>query len=172
MRHLWALAALLLVACGGATPSIAPGPSFDPNTVPSPDQLCQLLTPEDWASVGLRKASEPQVDYGEAGSAFCIYEGSSGGTGGLELDAYCCRSEAGTRDSFVSMKEGMAEPRAVSLAGCEECVIDPDVNGTFGALAGRSGTFAFGIALPASRQSERQLTTLANIVLTRAAALF
>ena len=76
------------------------------------------------------------------------------------------------RDTFESMKGGMAAPRAVSLAGCEECVIDPDVNGIFGALAGRHGNFAFGIALPVSRRAESQLTTLAGIVLARAEALF
>ena len=70
MRQTWALVALLLVACGGGGGStIAPGPSFSPNAVPSPELLCQLLTPEDWASVGLRRADLPKVDYGEAGSA-------------------------------------------------------------------------------------------------------
>jgi hypothetical protein len=169
------IASLALVgACGaGATPAPAAGapPSFVPGVAPAPALLCQLLTPADWAANGLTGAGQPNPYSDVPGEAYCTYTAQAGVDGGLEFDAFTGEGLADAMETYQVLLEGMGTPSDVSVANCDDCALDPNVNGTFGAIMARGGQFAFTISLPTSAQAEAQLKALAALVLQRATAL-
>ena len=106
------------------------------------------------------------------GSAYCVYAGESGATGGIEFDAFLDDSVTDAEATFeTSVDEAgpMADAEPVTLPGADEAVIDTDIDGTFSSIVVRAGRFTFVIALPTGDDAELELTTLAGIVLARTA---
>jgi hypothetical protein len=175
---------LLLAACGGkaatptpgaptTAPAMGPGPSFVTGEIPSAEMLCQILTPADFAAMNFVNApapSAPTVNSDEPGSAYCVYAGDSGASGGLEFDAFVTANVVDAQEAFNVMREGLGDYEDTILQDCEICSINADIDGTFGAIVGRNGRFAFSIAAPADNKI--RLETLAAVVLDRSRALW
>lgn len=181
-----ALVALAALACGGgpvatsprattpasvgvpATPApVASAPQASPGgALPSGDELCALLGSADWSALNLA-AAQPSVESDGPGTAYCTYSDDSGGSGGLELDAFVDTSVSDAESTFETITGGMPGGTPIPLTGADEVLINPDVDGTFGAIVVRSGRFTYTISLPAGDQSQAQLLALAASVLSR-----
>lgn len=164
------LSAILLSACGGAstpTPTVAPtagGPA-------SPADLCALLGTADWAANGYPAAAQPTINSDGPGSAYCTYTGAAGAGGGLELDAFVDATTDDASGTFDTITGEMSGGQPTTLTGADQVLINPAVDGSYGAIIVRAGRFTFTISLPTGTQAQTQLTTLATIVLSRASSL-
>lgn len=170
--------ALALVGCGSGaavtpTPTPAPSGRFSPGIVPSKEQLCALLTPADWNAAGLRDAGPPEMDDDGpgTGSAYCVYNGLSGATGGLELDVFVSQTIEDAQLTYAQILESIPDPTPPNLSGVDDAVMDTSIEPGFGAILVRAGRLVATITLPAGLAAADQLTSLMALVLTRAAAL-
>jgi hypothetical protein len=178
---------LMVGACGGgpsAGQTGSPRSAGTPGTTPaggggaSPgsgqataDELCALLTADDWGEFNYVTAAEPEVNEEDPGSATCVYAGESGARGGLELDAYQHATPAEAEETFDTIAESMPDATDAALPGADESLIQLDIPGSFAAIVVRSGRFTYTIALPAGDEAETQLNTLAATVLARSQSL-
>ena len=170
---------LVLAACSGggtATPTSTPAPSglFSPGTVPTMEQLCALLTPDDWTAAGLEDAEEPEMDDDGpgTGSAYCTYHGVSGSLGGLELDVFVSRSLGDAQLVFAQILESVPDTTTPNISGVDDAAINANIQPDgFGAILVRAGLLVVTITLPASAQATDQLISLTNLVLSRAREL-
>ena len=181
MRTLLVVLALLAAACGGGgtTPTVGPGVTSPPvNTnapvpasggLPSGEQLCGLLTADDWGEFGYVTAASPTVNSDGPGSAYCVYAGQSGASGGLELDAFVDATAEDAQGTFETMTGEGPQMLPVDLAEADAALIS--TGGDYATIAVRTGRFTFGISVPASDEAELQLKTLASSVISRTAAL-
>jgi len=132
-------------------------------------QLCGLLTANDWATVNLSQATnQPTINSDGPNDAYCVYNGKSGATGGLEFDAFVDQSASDATDTFTTMSGELPGAQSVDLPGVDAALINPDVDGTYGVIIVRDGRFSYSISLPTSSGAQTQLETLASLVLTRA----
>lgn len=169
---------LVLSACAGSGPSATPTPAasglFSPGIVPTMEQLCALLTPDDWTAAGLEDAGPPEMDDDGpgTGSAYCIYNGLSGAMGGLELDIFVGPTVGDAQLTYAQILESIPEPSAPNISGIDEGAINANIQPDgFGAILVRAGELVVTITLPASGQATDQLVSLTNLVLTRAREL-
>jgi len=164
----------LLAACGGgAAKSPTPAPPsglFSPGVAPTMEQLCALLTPDDWTAAGLADAGPPEMDDDGpgTGSAYCVYNGASGATGGLELDVFVGPTIGDAQLTYAQILQSIPSPSAPNLSGVDEAAIDTNIEPGFGAILARAGKLVVTITLPTSGGTADQLTTLTNLVLGRA----
>ena len=68
---------------------------------------------------------------GRSHDAYCVYNGKSGATGGLEFDAFVDQSATGATDTFNTMA-GDCQAGSVDLPGVDAAQLDPDVDGRYG----------------------------------------
>jgi len=132
-------------------------------------QLCGLLTANDWATVNLSQATnQPSINSDGPNDAYCVYNGKSGATGGLEFDAFIDQSTNDATGTFNTMAGELPGGQSVDLPGVDAALINPNVDGTYGVIIVRNGRFSYSISLPTSSGAQTQLETLASLVLTRA----
>ncbi|HUP83902.1 MAG TPA: hypothetical protein VM284_06915 [Candidatus Limnocylindria bacterium] len=167
-----------LIACGGgskATPTATPAASglFSPGVVPTAEQLCALLTVDDWAGAGLANAEEPFIDDDGpgTGSAYCVYNGASGATGGLELDVFVGPTLEDAQLIYAQILESIPTPTTPSMSGVDEAAINTNIEPGFGAILVRAGVLVVTITLPNTGATADQLTRLTSLVLSRARSL-
>ena len=163
---------LVLVACGGGAKT--PSPTTIPSQgVPTADQLCKLLTVDDWTAVGLTGAHEPSVsdDGPGTGSAYCVYEGASGATNGLELDVFVGPTVGDATNTFATIAQSLPPSSAPNISGIDDGLINTSADQGFGAILIRAGKLVVTITLPLSADAVSQLTSLTQTVLSRALAL-
>ncbi len=178
--------ALLAAACGGGgattAPTRAPVPTSAPQTavtqpssnaspaaggLPTGEQLCSLLTGNDFATVNLTADDQPAVASDEPGTAYCSYKGgTSGAQGGLELDAFVGASDSDAQATYETASEEAGATTDVALPGADEAAWTSDDQPA--AIVVRKGGFTFVISVPPSDGSATQLSTLASVVLLRA----
>jgi hypothetical protein len=129
-----------------------------------------LLTAADWSQFGYVTAAQPTINSDGPGSAYCVYAGTSGASGGLELDAFVAETDADAEETFNTII-GEGQPSdEVALPGADQAVIQAAPDGDYGAIVVRNGRLTFTISLPTSEETETQLTTLAAAVLSRSSA--
>jgi hypothetical protein len=176
LRLLLISVAVLVAACGGGagtSPTPAASGLFSPGAEPAMEQLCALLTPDDWTAAGLADAGPPEMDEDGpgTGSAYCVYNGASGATGGLELDVFVSPTLDDARLIYAQILESIPTPIAPNLSGVDEAAINNIIEPGFGAILARAGKLVVTITLPTSVDATEQLTTLTSIVLGRAMSL-
>lgn len=164
---------LALVACGGKAATPSPAPTATPSGLPSADQLCQLLTIDDWTAAGLSGATAPKVDDDGpgTGSAYCTYGGLSGATGGLELDVFVDQTLLGAQTTFATIAQSLPPSQPPNVSGIDDGLLNTNIDPGFGAILVRAGKLVVTITLPTSPQAGDQLTSLTQTVLSRALAL-
>ena len=180
MRTLFVVVLFLTAACssGGAVATVGPGvpsqpvnsnaPEPAPGGMPNGEQICGLLTADDWGEFGYVTAATPTVNSDGPGSAYCTYAGQSGATGGLELDAFVDGTAQDAQITFETMTGEGPPMTPVDLAGADAALIS--TGGDYATIAVRTGRFTFAISLPANDEAELQLKTLASTVISRTAA--
>jgi hypothetical protein len=181
------VALVVLVACGGgaapvasptATPATTPSTPTEeatdvPGTAAAGADLCSLLGAEDFGAFGYVTAAEPSVSSDGPGSAYCVYAGESGATGGIEFDAFVDDTVEDAEETYRTIvEEGpLADAAPAGLPGVDESVIASGIEDTWAAIAVRKGRFSYTISLPTSDEAETQLKVLAAAVLSRAGDL-
>ena len=183
-------ALVLAAACSGGSattprPTVAPLPSVvvpslavpspaassqpaGSGGLPSATDLCSLLTPIDWSTYQLTATQQPKVSSDEPGSAYCTWSDKSGAQGGLELDVFVSDTAADAEDTYKTVADELPGAQPVDLPGVDAALINPNVDGMYGAILVRNGRLTYTIALPASAGSQVQLESLAGLVLSRA----
>lgn len=171
----------VLAACGGSAapttphsgPPTAPPGMFSPGVVPTADQLCKLLTVDDWTAAGLTGARAPSIDDDGpgTGSAYCTYGSDSGATGGLELDVFVGPTVDDASLTYATITQSIPTPVPPNLSGVDQAAINTNIEPGFGAIVVRAGKLVVTVSLPTSNQAETQLTSLTALVLSRASSL-
>lgn len=132
------------------------------------------LTRADFVAAGLQVNARPDASVQDDGqSAYCVYSGRSGATGGVELDVFW---PAGGNPAAVVQTEQtvLGEDGAAYLpagmAGVQDSRIATSIvagGPRFAAIVVRRGDLVFTIALPAGPQARTRLLRLSRIVLAR-----
>ena len=163
MRHL-PIAVLTCALClAGAVPKA------------SGAKMC-VLARDDFAALGITGTSEPTVNVDDGGnSAYCVYRGKSGATGGVELDVFYPAGAAATdvEQTFktVLASDPGARYDAESVPGSSESMYSLQIpqsgHPDFAANAVRRGDLVFSVSLPSSANAKSQLQRLSRLVLER-----
>jgi hypothetical protein len=168
------LTPLFVSLCLLAAAAPAPGQQAARNAPrPKGDALC-VLTPADFATAGVAKASKPSANVQDGGvSAYCVYAGKSAATGGIELDVF---SPAGATPADVketyktAVGESSTELTPLRIEGADEARWAAHaVSGgpPFATIAIRRGDLVFVLSIPAHKDAQTQLTSLSLLVLKR-----
>jgi hypothetical protein len=128
--------------------------------------LCTLLTPSDFARFGVDGAGEPEATTDGTGSTYCVYAGTSGATGGIELDLLPNPDETTAHDTFVTATgEG---PPGMPATGGGFTVWSFAIDDEVAALVVRQGSLVIALAAPNDINTEQGLVSLAQLVIERA----
>lgn len=182
------IAVLTVTACSGSTgASGAPAASVTTgggggtgSAVAAGDDLCKLLGPGDFASVGVTDARGPTENNSPPSGYFCVYRGKSSATGGIEFDAFVSDTAADAHDAFPDLFSEFVttDDVAVTIAGADEATLSvPTFDGsTDPVLIGvRKGNLTIGIGMGTAfadvQKASDQVKRLAALVIQRAAAL-
>ncbi len=181
---------LAVTACGGGGGATA-APTAAQTSAPAPagsagggaagatggpvaagGDVCALLGPGDFATVGLSGAGAPTRNPDTEG-AYCVYAGKSGGTGGLELDAFVTTDAADADGVWQNVRSFLDTGNGKALLpGPDDVAIDTAIDTPpYAAIAVRKGRLVFGISIPTGTRAADQLVALAKLVLDRASAL-
>ena len=171
-----ALAGAVLAACGGATatPGATGASGGQPTGGPVTDltKLCDLIGPGDFATVGIEGAGTVTANTDGPGSAYCVFKGTSAATGGIEFDVFVDEDAEGTYDTIVDETTGTLTP--LPIPGVDEASGTDGTAGQADAYATiivRKGPLVFTIAAPGGPGTALKLSTLAGLVIARAAGL-
>lgn len=142
---------------------------------PAGNGLC-VLTPADFRTLGIAVDARPSIDVDNGGaSAYCVYRGKSGATGGVELDVFDPAGDspdgvAQTMRTVLASSPG-ARYQPERLAGADESLFDLHVPQSgyapFAANAVRRRDLVFSISLPSTAHAARDLERLSALVLRR-----
>lgn len=141
------------------------------------DELCQLLAPSDFASVGVKGAGRPVSNSTPPTDFYCVYAGVSSYKGGIEFDVFLSDSTAEAADVFKTVTQETVSPKALDRAkdlGVDQAKLELEAKGDSDPVATisvRSGKLVFSIGFPSNPEAEAQLLSLARTVLQRGAAL-
>ena len=138
-------------------------------------QMC-VLTQHDFQTFGTVVEAKPTVNLDDNGaSAYCVYRGKSGATGGVELDVFYPAGSnadeiANTWKATLGSDPGTQyEPEHVP--GTDESAFSLNVpqpgHVPFAANAVRRGDLIFTISLPSSPVAKTELLKLSQVVLSR-----
>lgn len=133
-----------------------------------------VLTPADFARVGILGAAAPTVNVQDGGqSSYCSYTRKSGAMGGVELDVFdpAGTSPADVQATFTTTLgdlQGRVTPATVR--GADEARMGLAVTsggGPFAAISVRRGNLVFSLSIPSGPRAASQLTELSELVLRR-----
>ena len=136
--------------------------------------LCGLLGPGDFAAVGVPGTGTAKENNADANDAYCVYAGTSAGTGGVEFDAFLAGSTADSKASYDSASAPMldfAGDGKAAFPDADGAALRNDIPGNYAGITIWKGKLVFDIGIPSTATSKAQLVALAKIVLQRAAGL-
>ena len=131
---------------------------------------CGLLGSGDFAAVGITGTAAPSKNSDAPTDAYCVYAGTSSGTGGIEFDIFIGDADATYQqiraNAGIFLDDATADLPGVDAAGTI-------VNGSGGlaSIAVKKGQMSFDIGFPSSAGGRDQLLALARVVLARSSAL-
>ena len=137
-------------------------------------QMC-VLTQRDFQKFGTIVWSKPQVNLDQNGaSAYCVYRGKSGATGGVELDVFY--SAGSNADEIANTWKAVlgSDPGGKYvpeyIPGTDQSVYSLNVpqagSFPFAANAVRRGNLVFSISFPSGPLAKNELRQLSQIVLS------
>ena len=138
-------------------------------------QMC-VLTQADFRAFGTIVWTKPTVNLDQGGaSAYCVYRGKSGATGGVELDVFypAGQSADDIQNAFKAVlgSDPGAAYKLENVPGADESLYSLSVPQPgyfpFAANAVRRVDLVFSISLPSSPFSKVELLHLSQIVLKR-----
>ncbi len=170
--------AALLAGCGGAA-TATPGSAASGTPAPASSQAatqdggavgqidCSLLAPSDFTGAGITGASAPS-DNPDGTSHYCVYAGTSGATGGIELDVFLDDSVTNAQATYeTATGEGPTGPPPAGATFDQASYGAADGHGF---LVVRQGPLTFALSAPDSPATAAALVALANLVVQRAGA--
>jgi len=134
---------------------------------------CHLLTPADLTAAGVANVGELSTNEYD-NSFYCVYAGKSAATGGIELDAFIIDDPTTLDENYSYVDPGAdAEDVTASVPGADKARVGSLSSGgpDFGTIAVQSGNLVFGLSIPPVGDWKGQLTSLATLILARAAAV-
>lgn len=150
-------------ASGGAAGALG-------GTIGRGGDFCGLLGPGDFAAVGVSGARTPTKNSDDTTNAYCVYSGTSGGTGGIEFDIFL--TDATGAYQQIRANGGITADNATAdLPGVTAAGIQLDGLSHMADIGVLKGTMAFDIDVPTSPNARTQLIALAQLVLQRASGL-
>ena len=173
---------LVVAACGVAGSTAAPtggsaatqGAGTLPTGMPVTDvtKLSDLIGPGDFATAGIEGAGTVTATSDGPGSAYCVFKGTSAGTGGIEFDIFVGDDAEDTYQTILDEAGGAMQ--SITIPGVAEAVATDGTAGKADAPASvvvRTDKLAFTIAAPGGAGVSARLATLAALVVARAASL-
>lgn len=139
-------------------------------TVRRGGDFCALLGPGDFAAVGVSGARTPTKNSDDVTDAYCVYSGTSGGTGGIEFDIFLTDS-AGAYQQIKVNGGIVADDATADLPGVDAAGTQMDGLAHMADIGVRKGGMAFDIDIPTGPNARAQLIALAKLVLERASDL-
>jgi hypothetical protein len=142
-------------------------------TAKSGAAMC-VLTADDFKAAGVANAGKPTTNVSDPANVYCVYNGKSSATGGIELDVFF---PAGASDADIKETEktaggetGLTKP--LKLPGVDTARWSPTAKSggpEFAVTVVRRGSLVFVLGVPKHADSEAQLTKLSTLVLARLA---
>ncbi|MGI9427803.1 MAG: hypothetical protein ACR2NM_04040 [Bythopirellula sp.] len=130
-----------------------------------------LLTPSDFANVGITGTSDPHANMDGLNNAYMTYTGTSGYMGGVELDVFVCEGDADEVFGTVNAEStGGADVEISELDGVQAvmCTVDRVKGSGKGAIINaKRGDLVFCLSIPDSTTVAKQLSELAALVVER-----
>jgi len=130
--------------------------------------LCALLSPADFATLGVDGAGNPRVTTDESGT-FCVYAGTPGATGGIELDFFANPDEATAKETYATAIGEAPQRSAPAGSPFDDASIDNDGEVIY--LTARQGRLVLALAAPNDMNVDISLVELAKLAFERAADL-
>jgi hypothetical protein len=152
-------------------------PAYADKTVPAKSgaAMC-VLSADDFKAAGVGRAAKPKANVSDEASVYCVYDGKSSATGGVELDVFF---PAGAPDAEVKEAEKSALGESgggsladVKLAGADSARWTGNAKSggpEFALISVRRGKLLFLLGVPKHKDAQTQLTKLATLVLARLA---
>jgi hypothetical protein len=169
-----ASAAPASVAPASVAPASAGSGGSTGGPVVAGSDLCGLLGPGDFAAVGVPGTGKAKENNADPSNVYCVYAGTSAGTGGVEFDAFLAGSTADSKASYDSVSAPMldfAGDGKAAFPDADGASIQKDIPGGYDGIAIWKGKLVFDIGIPSTGKSKDQLIALAKLVLQRAAGL-
>lgn len=135
--------------------------------------LCKYLTPDDFRAAGVSGATKPSEN-NTAEEFYCVYNGNSSATGGIELDAFVYNDPDDQDIGYDSLlPPDDQQDVTAQVPNAEAAVVGTASPGgpRFAAIAVRSGNLIYGIGIPPTGNYRSQLVALANEFMSRVQAL-
>jgi hypothetical protein len=136
--------------------------------------MCGALTAADFSSVNVRTDAKPTANVSDGGaSAYCVFAGKSGATGGVELDVFY---PAGTTPADVkeTMNTASAETTPalapITVPGADEARWSASTKSggpAFATIVVRRGNLVLGLSIPTGKDAQAQLMKLVDVALKR-----
>ena len=136
--------------------------------------LCGLLGPGDFASVGVAGTGGPSENNQDNNNVYCVFAGKSAGTGGVEFDAFLAPTSADSQAAFDAASAPMLDFEGVGKAAfpdADGAKLRTDIPGGYAGITIWKGKLVFDIGVPTTDQAKDQLIALAKLVLGRAQGL-
>jgi hypothetical protein len=135
--------------------------------------LCDYLTPADFRAAGVTGASKPSEN-NTAEEFYCVYDGDSSATGGIELDAFVYNDLDDQDIGYDSLLPADDQQDVTAqVPKAEAAVVGTASSGgpRFAAIAVRAGNLIYGIGIPPTDNYQAELVELANDFMSRVEAL-
>lgn len=133
------------------------------------EAVARILTPEDFAAIGIAGAKAPSVNDSERDSFYLVYAGRSGATGGIEFDIFFSNHPDVVFATVLGETGGSGQP--VPLESADKAILSIGLpnsrGGKASGIAVLKGSIIFCIAIPDSPQAQAQLLALSRLVLDR-----
>lgn len=140
----------------------------------SGEKMC-VLTPADFRAAGL-VVHKPHANVDDGGnSVYCVYQGISGATGGVELDVFYPAGATpedidGTWKTMLAASPG-ARYQPERLSGVDASMFSLEIpqanHPNYAANAVRRGDLIFAISMPSKPHAKEALAGLSSLVLKR-----
>ena len=136
--------------------------------------LCGLLGPGDFAAAGVPGTGVATETNQDMNDVYCVYAGTSAGTGGVEFDAFLAGSSADSKAAFDAASAPMldfAGDGKAAFPDADGAKLQTNIVGGYDGITIWKGKLVFDIGIPSSANGKAQLIALAKLVLQRAAGL-
>jgi hypothetical protein len=160
--------------CGLLSQPAAAAP-IKPNTGAA---MCGALTPADFTAAGIQGTAKPQANVLHPTAAYCVFSGTSGEMGGVELDVFYW---AGMNEATVKQHEqtllaqtggnvGAGSYKKIQMNGVDSAYFGTALarNGPpFASILVQRAALIIIISAPPGPRASDQLTRLATVALQR-----
>jgi hypothetical protein len=140
--------------------------------------LCGALTAADFTAVGITGTAKPHANVMHPSAAYCVFEGSSGQTGGVEADVFYW---AGINEDVIKQHEqtliremggniGAGSYKKIQMSGVDDAYLATGLQRSgprYASIIVRKAYLILIVTIPPGPRASDQLTKLATVALQR-----